>query len=87
MHACLMEEDFSFSSIFSMNKPHSFWVMLVNPFSASPKIGQVQKFCFRKFIPNLVFMVDISRDLFFFLEKTLNFFSYKSEETEKSSQK
>ena len=62
---------------------------IINPFSTSPKIGQVQNFFFfRKFIGSFVFMLEryIKRP-FFFLEKTLNFFSYMSEKTERSSQK
>ena len=61
----------------------------VNPFSSSPQIGQVQKFFFfRKFIASFVFMLErYVETLFFFREKTMNFFSYRSKKTEKSSQK
>ena len=62
------------------------YICWINPFSASPVFGQVQKF----FSENLLlarFLCwrDISRDLF--LAKTLNFFSYRSEKTGKSSHK
>ena len=60
----------------------------LNPFSASPIFGQVQKF----FLENLLlarFLCwrDISRDLFFFREGFEVFFSYKHEKNEKSNQK
>ena len=49
--------------------------MEVNPFSASPVFGQVQKFFFRKFIASSVFMLErYIKGPFFFLAKTLNFF-------------
>ena len=54
-------------------------IKITNPLSASSKIGQMQKFFFRKFITSFVSMLEryIKRPLFF-LEKTLNFFSYMS---------
>ena len=60
---------------------------LLTLFSSRTFFGQVQNFFFRKFIASFVFMLEkyIKRP-FFFLEKTLNFFSYRSEKTGKSSQ-
>ena len=47
----------------------------INPFSASPVFGQVQRFFSRKFIGSFVFMLEsyISREFFFFIKKTLKF--------------
>ena len=66
--------------------------MLVNPFSSKTIVYRFLFlfiylfFFFRKFIANLVFMLEryIRRPLF--LEKGLNIISYKHEKTEKSSQ-
>ena len=60
-------------------RPRLAWV--ISPFSASPVFGQVQKFFFLENL--LLARRDISRDIF--LAKTLNFFSYRSEKTGKSS--
>ena len=46
-----------------------------------------KSFFFRKFIASLVFMLERYIKRPFFLEKTLDFFLYMSEKTEKSSQK
>ena len=59
-------------------RPRLAWV--ISPFSASPVFGQVQKFFF---LENLLLERYIKRH--FFLAKTLNFFSYSSEKTGKSS--
>ena len=56
-----------------------------NPFSASPVFGQVQKF-FWKIYCYLCFNAGEIYQETLFLEKTLNFFSYRSEKTGKSSQ-
>ena len=53
--------------------------MNFNPFSARPIFGQVQKFFFIEFIASLVFMLERYIKRPFFLEKGLNFFSYKHE--------
>ena len=56
-------------------------------FIPSPVFGQVQMFFFRKFIASFVFVPERYIKKPFFLETTLIFFSYRSVETEKSSQK
>ena len=59
----------------------------IYPFTPSLFFGQVQKFFFRKVIASLVFMLERYIRRPFFLEKTLNLFSYMSEKTGKSSHK
>ena len=81
------EPDGDFQAVKSVAKQILTESKAINPFSTSPAFGQVQKFFFRKFIASSVFMLERYIRSFFFLEKTLNFFSYRSEKTGKSSHK